>query len=180
MIAYSISTIQLPIYSCIYVLRTDLKPLARFKAVWPVIKPSGWIVSGPGPFYSRPGSNPDHFETIQPRRGTSGNPRSYRPTKACPRLRKAAYRSRSAPGRVPRPPSRACKYNTSAIFLPARRCYTRSSLFPSFQLFRAPSGHSKCLPHRPARYSIACPAPVSVFVSASLCAALLCQWSGLA
>ena len=33
-------------------LRTDLKPLARFKAIWPVLKPSGQIVSGPSPFYS--------------------------------------------------------------------------------------------------------------------------------
>ena len=37
-------------------LRTDLKPSARFKAVWPVLKPSGRIMSGPGPFYSRQGS----------------------------------------------------------------------------------------------------------------------------
>ena len=36
-------------------LRTDLKPTARFKAVWPVLKPSGWIVCGPGPFQSRLG-----------------------------------------------------------------------------------------------------------------------------
>ena len=37
-------------------LRTDLKPSACFKAVWPVLKPSGRIVSGPGSFYSCPGS----------------------------------------------------------------------------------------------------------------------------
>ena len=36
----------------IYMLRTDLKPSARFKAIWPVLKPSGQIVSGPSPFYS--------------------------------------------------------------------------------------------------------------------------------
>ena len=41
---------------CMHMLRTDLKPSARFKAVWPILKPSGWIVSGPGLFYSRLGS----------------------------------------------------------------------------------------------------------------------------
>ena len=73
-------------------------------------------------------------------------------------------RSRSAPGWAPA----LARVSTSAFFLPARRCYTRSSLSPSFQLFRAPSGHSKCLPHRPAQHAIVCPAFVSVFVNASL------------
>ena len=36
--------------------------------------------------------------------------------------------------------------STSALFLPARRCYTRSSLSPSFQLFRAPSRHIEQVP----------------------------------
>ena len=140
-------------------------------------------MSGPGPFYSRPGSNPDRFETIQPRRGSSGNPRSYSPTKACPHPRKAAHLQRTAPAQRPVacPARPLTRVSTPALFLPARRCYTRLSLSQSFQLFRAPSGHSKCLPHRPARHSIVWPAPVSVFVSASLCATLLilpaCQWS---
>ena len=142
-------------------------------------------MSGPGPFYSRPGSNPDRFETIQPRRETSGNPRSYSPTKACPCPRKAAhlqqraaYRSRSVPGRIPLPPPRACKYVRA--FPPCAPLLHPVVTLPILPAL-APSGHSKCLPHRPARHSIACPAPVSVFVSASLCAALLilpaCQWS---
>ena len=124
----------------LYMLRTDLKPSARFKAVRPVLKLSGRIVSGPGPFYSRPGSNPDRFETIQPRRGTSGNLRTYSPTKACPRLKKNS-KQRTAPAQhlVACPARPLARVYKSALFLPARRCYTRSLLSPSFQLFRAPS-----------------------------------------
>ena len=106
-----------------------------------------------------------------------------RPVRARERQPTCNSKQRTAPAQRPVacPVRPIARVSTSALFLPARRCYTRSSLSLSFQLFRAPSGHSKCLPHRPAQHSIACPAPVSVFVSASLCAALLilpaCQLS---
>ena len=34
----------------VYMLGTDLKPAARFKAVWTVLKPSGWVKNGPDGF----------------------------------------------------------------------------------------------------------------------------------
>ena len=68
--------------------------------------------------------------------------------------------------------------STSALFLPARPCYTRLSLSPSFQLFRAPSRQSKCLPHRPAQHSIACPTVVSVAPSAPHCSSFVVRPSG--
>ena len=47
-------------------LRTDLKPSASFKAAWPVLEPSGRIVSGPGPFYSHPGSIQTALKPLSP------------------------------------------------------------------------------------------------------------------
>ena len=132
-------------------------------------------MSGPGPYYSCPGSIQTALKPSSPVEGRMvihAATVQLRPVRARERQRTCNSKQCSAPAQRPvacpaRP--RACKY-TSALFLPARHCYTRLSLSPSFQLFRAPSGHSKCLPHRSALHSIACPAPVSV---ASLCAALL-------
>ena len=52
-----------------YLLRTDLKPSARFKTVWLVLKLSGRIVSSPGPFYSRSGSIQTALKPSSPVKG---------------------------------------------------------------------------------------------------------------
>ena len=130
-------------------------------------------MSGPGPFYNHPVPIQTALKPSSPVEGRvviHAATVQLRPVRARERQRTCNSKQRTAltqrPSRVP--PALA-RVSTSALFLPARRCYTRSSLSPSFQLFRA----SKCLPRRPAQHSIACPAPTSVFLSASLCAALL-------
>ena len=108
-------------------------------------------MSGPGPFYSRPGSIQTAFKPSSPVEGRvviHAATVQLRPVRA-----REKQRTCNSKQRVPLPlsarsraPPAACKYVRA--FLPCG--YTRSSLSPSFQLFRAPSGHSKCLPHRPA------------------------------
>ena len=119
-------------------------------------------MSGPG-LYSRPGSIQT---TLKPSSPAEGQVVIHAATVQL-RSVHTRERQRICNSKQRAPPALA-RVSTSALFLPACRCYTRSSLSPSFQLFRATSGHNKCLPHRPVQHAIACSAFVSVFVNASL------------
>ena len=168
-------------------LRTDLKPSARFKAVWPVLKPYGRIVSGPGPFYIQPSGTQTALKPSSPveRRvlihaarvqlGLSAPRERQRTCNSKERTTPARSRS-SARSRAPPAP-----LTTFALFLPVRRCYARSSLSPSSSFSELQVDvASVCRIVPPGRpHSIACPALVSVRALPPTPLLILpaCQWS---
>ena len=103
-------------YVHMYMLRTNLKPSARFKTVWPGLKPSGWIVSGPGPFYNRPVPVQTALKLSSPVEGRvviHAATVQLRPVRALERQRTCNSKQRTAPAQCPvacpaRP--RTCKY----------------------------------------------------------------------